>query len=225
MTFFLRISLLLLLAALPALSQAAPEKIVQSAANTARPRAVKRPKVQPVTVVLPAAALHQTLSSLLPLPVEEIDAAGRRFQGSITIDSISSLSVEQGRIVLAGQLSGRDLSMNASVGSQNIHIRLGSLALPVICEVALRFDRSRQFLLLTPMFKRTSSGRNEAEEGLMALLNNLSKEYQVPLRNLLPLSGMIGSKQVRLRMEPLDIRAENGAVTLWLRPVAAGKRR
>ena len=45
----------------------------------------------------------------------------------------------------------------------------------------------------------------------------------MPLRNLLPLPGAIGSKQMRLRMEPLDIRAENGVVTLWLQPVAGGK--
>jgi hypothetical protein len=225
MTAYFRIFAALLLVTLPALGQAAPEKIVQPVVNTARPRAVKRPKVQPVTVILPAAALHQTLSSLLPLPLEDIDAAGRRFQGSIVLDSISSLTINQGRIILAGQLSGRDLSMNASVGSQNIHIRLGSLTLPVLCEVTLRFDRHRQLLLLTPVFRRSSSGSNEAEEGLMALLNNLSKEYQVPLRNLLPLSGAIGSKQVRLRMEPLDIRADDGVVTLWLRPVTGGKRR
>ncbi len=224
MITLLRSLLLVLLLCLPVLSQAAPEQPVQRlerpSARTTRPSAVKRPKLQPVTIILPASALHQTLSSILPLPVEEIDAGGRRFQGSITLDSVSSLSIDQGQLVLIGQLSGRNLSVNANVGSQNIHIRLGSLTLPVTCEVNLRFDRRRQLLLFTPVFKRSVNSRNEAEEGVMALLNNLSKEYQVPLRKLKPFAGAIGGKQVFLRMEMLDIRAEKGAVTLLLRPIA-----
>ena len=220
MTYRLHFLLLVLLISMPVFSYAAPEQAPQRLERATRPRAVKRPKIQPITIVVPASALQQTLSSILPLPMEEIDAAGRRFQGSITLDSVSSLTIDQGLFVLVGQLSGRNLSVNANVGSQDIHIRLGSLTLPVTCEIRFRFDRRRQVILFTPVFKRSSNSRNDAEEGVMALLNNLSKEYEVPLRQLKPFTERLGGKQVFLRMEVLDILAEKNAVTVELRPIA-----
>lgn len=226
MTRFLRSAALLCLVSFPAFADAAaPEptaktpKVPPPAAAKARP--AKKLKAQPVTIVLPESALFQTLSGLLPLPIEH--DASKQFKGEITFDSISSLSVDNGQIIISGQLSGRNMSMNADVGGQSIQIRLGSLALPVVCETSLRFDPAKQLLLLTPRFQRSARGNGEADEPLLALLNSLSKQYEVPLRNIMPINGEIGSAKVHLRMEPLDIRAEDGAVTLRLRPVA-GKR-
>jgi hypothetical protein len=221
MIAFLRSLLFIFFICLPVVSQAAPKQPIQQFERpVTRPRAVKRLKIQPVTITLPASAVQQIVRDILPLPIEEIDAGGRRFQGDIILDSVSSLTIDRGQLVLVGQLSGRNLSVNANVGSQNIHIRLGSLILPVTCEISLRFDRRRQLLLFTPIFKRSSTSRNDAEEGVMALLNNLSKEYQVPLRKLKPFVGVIGGKQVFLRMEVLNIQAEDDAVTILLRPIA-----
>lgn len=176
-------------------------------------------------LILPASALHQTLSSLLPLPIEQLGAGGQRFQGRISIESLQSLIVDRGQIILTGRLSGHDLSVNASVGSQNINVRLGSLTLPVVCKVALRFDPARRLLLLTPVFQTSSSSGNQAEAGLLTMLNSLSREYQLPLHDFLPLTGQLGSSLVRLHTEPLNIRAEKGAVTLWLRPSVQKLRR
>lgn len=220
-----RAVLFLLLACAPALASAAQDQPAAKAqtppsrqAAKARPKAARQPKTQPVLLVLPEDALFQALSSLLPLPLEH--SAGQQLQGSLTVDSISSLTADKGRIVVSGLLSGRNMSMNADVGGQSIQIRLGSLSLPTVCELTVRFDPARQLLLLTPRFQRSAQGKGDADEPLLALLNSLSKEYAVPLRNFMPVSGEIGSAKVQLRMEPLDIRAEDGAVTLRLRPVA-----
>jgi len=221
-----RAAMLLLLACAPAITLAAPERAAKTPPKQsaqARPRAARQSKTQPVLVVLPEDALLQAVSAMLPLPLEH--QGGQQFQGSLSVDSIDSLRVVKGRIIISGQLSGRNMSMNASVGSQSIHVRLGSLALPVICETALRFDQARQTLFVTPVFQRArQGGAGDADEALLALLNSLSKEYAVPLHNLTPLSGQIGSSTVQLRLQPLDIQAEDGAVTLRLRP-AAGKKR
>ena len=226
MTRFFRSAVLLCLVSFPAFAAApVPEpaaktpKVPPPAAAKARP--AKKLKAQPVTIVLPESALFQTLSGLLPLPIEH--DASEQFKGEITVDSISSLTVDNGRIIVSGQLSGRNMSMNANVGGQSIQVRLGSLVLPVICETTLRFDQAKQLLLLTPRFQRAAHGNGDADEPLLALLNSLSKQYEVPLRNVMPINGEIGSAKVHLRLEPLDIQAEDGAVTLRLRPVA-GKR-
>ncbi len=207
---------------LPAFAQAAPPpaKNPPPAAAPAQSKPSKQ-KLSPVTVILPAPALQQALSSLLPLPIDH--NVSEQFQGEITIDSINSLSIDGGRISISGLLSGRNMRMNAHVGNQDIQVKLGQLALPVLCDTELRFDPARQLLLLTPRFQRAAQSGGDSDEALLALLNSLSKEYEVPLRNFLPLTGELGATTVRLRMEPLDIRAEDGAVTMKLRPVA-GKR-
>ena len=221
MTRLLCSAALLCLVSFPALAAAAPVPAARAAKHPPPTRSASKLKAQPVTVVLPESALFQTLSSLLPLPLEH--RAGQQLQGSVTVDSISSLTVDKGRIIVSGLLSGRNLSMNADVGGQSIQIRLGSLSLPTVCELTVRFDSAKQLLLLTPRFQRSAQGNGDADEPLLAMLNSLSKQYEVPLRNIMPINGEIGSAKVHLRMEPLDIRAEDGAVTLRLRPVA-GKR-
>ena len=221
---------LLLLACAPALAAAAPDQPTVQALSPSRhttkvrPNAARPPKAQPVLIVLPEDALFQALSGILPLPIEH--DVSEQFKGEITVDSISSLTIDKGRIIVSGQLSGRNMSMNASVGNQSIQVRLGSLVLPVICETALRFDQARQLLVVTPRFQRAGHSGGDADEALLALLNSLSKEYLVPLRNLTPFSGQIGSSTVQLRLQPLEIEAEDGTVTLRLRPVAGnGKKR
>lgn len=182
----------------------------------ARPR--QRQAVQPITLTIPAPALQQTLADLLPLPVEQ-PRRSPQFRGTITVDSISSLSMDKGQVLMSGQISGRNMAISTNVGGQDIHIRLGNVSLPVICEVSLRLDRRRQEILLTPRFQRSTQSIGEADEALVSLLNSLSQEHAIPLHDLLPLSGEVGGKPVQVRMEALDLRVENNLLTLRLRPV------
>lgn len=177
----------------------------------------KRQPAQPITLSIPALALHQMLAEILPLPIEQ-PKRSPSFQGTITIDSISSLSIDKGQVQISGQISGRNMAINTNVGGQNIQVRLGSMSLPVICEVSLRLDRRRQEILLTPRFQRSTQSIGEADEALVSLLNGLSQEYSIPLHDLIPFSGEIGGKPVQIRMEALDLRAEKNLLTLRLRP-------
>ncbi len=227
MTRLLRSAALLCFISFPVLAAAAPEPAAQTPPRQPakiRPKAVRQQQhVQPMLVVLSEDALLQAVSAMLPLPLEH--QGGQQFQGDLSVDSIDSLSVDNGRIIVSGQLSGSNMSMNADVGGQSIHVRLGSLALPVVCEAALRFDQARQTLLITPSFRRArAGGAGDADEALLALLNGLSKPHEVALRDLMPLSGRIGATKVHLRIELLELRAEDGAITLRLRPAAAKKR-
>jgi hypothetical protein len=180
-------------------------------------RSGKRQAVQPITLTVPAPALHQMLAGLLPLPLEQ-PSKSTQFQGTITIDSISSLSMDTGQVQISGQISGRNMAISTNVGGQNIHVRLGNMSLPIVCDVGLRFDRRQQQVLLTPRFQRSTQSLGEADEALVSLLNTLSQEYAVPLHDLLPFSGELGGKPVQIRMEVLDLRAENNLLTLRLRP-------
>jgi hypothetical protein len=212
MTILIRCLLLFCLLCAPVSAQAAPAKNKRSSPPA---------ESDPVAIVLPASALHRTLRGLFPLPLD-LPEENRQFKGSITVDSISSLTVANGRIVVSGQISGRNLSMNAEVAGQSLHIRLGSLTLPVACEIFLRLDHEEQTLFLTPRFQSKAQPANP-DDAVVPLLNSLSREYAVPLDDLRQ-TWKTDSGIIALRLEPVDIRTADDALILHLQPTAARKK-
>ena len=170
-----------------------------------------------ITLTMPSAALHQTISNMLPMSLEQIGQQ-KRFEGTITVDSISRLAVKENTISLQAQLSGRNMKMTTSIGGQNIQVKLGQLVLPVTCDIALRFDTKKKRLFLTPQFKNPDHGKSNSAKTLLPLLNGLSREYPVPLDNLAPFTGQIGSQTVSARMEIVNIKAAKNNLIIQFRP-------
>ncbi len=171
---------------------------------------------KPITITLPATTLHKTLSDMLPLPIE-LKKKNSKFQGTVVIDSISRLAVAKNRISVSGRLTGRKLMMQAKVGNQTIQIKLGKLVLPVTCDLALRFAPAKKTLFLFPKFQQPADSKSNADQTVVSLLNSLSREYPLPLDELTPLVWDMGSKQVSLYLDPVDIRAEKNTLILKLR--------
>ncbi len=172
----------------------------------------------PVTITLPASALHKTISDMLPLPLEQ---NGSNFQGTITVDSINKLEIHNDLISVQGQVSGKDMQLTTTIGGQDIKLKLGKLALPVTCDISLRYDRQKKTLFLTPRFQNPTHGTSNSAKTLLPLLNSLgNKEYPVKLDKISPFNAKIGSKTVSLRLEPVDIKAGNNEMILKLQPIA-----
>ncbi len=173
---------------------------------------------EPVTISLPAAALHQTIRDMLPLPLEQ---NGDKFQGTITLDSISKLEINQDLISLQGQVSGKDMQLTTSIGGQNLKLKLGKLTLPVTCDISLRYDPATKTLFLTPRFQNPTHATGNSTKTLLPLLNSLgNREYPVKLDKISPFNATIGSTTVSVKMEPVDIRAVKNKMILKLRPIA-----
>ena len=103
----------------------------------------KAGQTPPISLTIPVSTLHQALSSLLPLPIEP-RKRNSNFQGPFVVDSISRLAVKQNNVIaLQGQLSGRNMAVNARVGGQTIQIKLGQMVLPVSCDIALHCNGDR----------------------------------------------------------------------------------
>lgn len=175
-------------------------------------------KNQPMTITLPAPALHQAISDILPLPLEQ---NGKQFQGTITVDSISKLAINDNLISVQGQVSGKDMELTTNIGGQDIKLNLGKLVLPVTCDISLRYDPKKKTLFLSPKFQNPTHGTSNSAKTLLPLLNALGNhEYPVTLDTISPFNAKIGSKNVSVRMEPVDIRAGNNEMILKFRPVA-----
>ncbi len=172
----------------------------------------------PVTITLPASTLQHTIASMLPLPLEQ---NGKKFQGTITVDSIRKLEIHENRIYLEGQVSGRDMQITTNIGGQDLKLNLGKLVLPVTCNIGLRFDPNKQTLFLRPQFQNPTHGNANSAKTLLPLLNSLgNREYPVKLDKISPLNASIGSRRISLRMQPTDIRAGDNILVVKLRPVA-----
>ena len=178
----------------------------------------KAAKNLPITITLPAPALHQAISDILPLPLEQ---TGKQFQGTITVDSISKLAINDNLISLQGQVSGSDMQLTTNIGGQDIKLNLGKLVLPVTCDISLRYDPKKKTLFLTPRFQNPTNGKSNSAETLLPLLNALgNREYPVTMDTINAFNAKIGSKNVSVRMDPVDIRAGNNEMILKFRPVA-----
>ncbi|RWX45908.1 hypothetical protein VU01_11774 [Candidatus Electrothrix marina] len=179
----------------------------------------KAGQTPPVSLTLPLATLHQALSSLLPLPVEQ-KKKNSNFRGTFVIDSISRLAVKQNVIALQGQLSGRNMAVNAQVGGQTIQIKLGQMVLPISCDIALRYDQKRKTLFLRPTFYNQAPQHDPAATALAPLLEGLNKEYTLPLNKLDPLVGKLGVTPIFVQLEPVDIRLNGDSLVFQFRPHA-----
>lgn len=134
------------------------------------------------------------------------------------MDSITRLAVQQNVIAVQGQLSGRNMAVNAQVGGQTIQIKLGEMVLPVSCDIALRYDRERKTLFLRPTFYKQARQQDPAAASLAPLLDGLSREYALPLDKLDPLAGKLGVTPIFVQLEPVDIRLRGDSLELQFRP-------
>lgn len=181
---------------------------------------VKAGQTAPVSLTFPVETLHQTLNNLLPLPLE-LQKKNRRLRGSVVVDSISRLTVKRNNVIaLQGHLSGRNMAVKARVGGRTIQIKLGQIALPVSCDIALRYDRKKKTLFLKPTFSKQEAQQNSTAAALKPLLSALSKEYPLPLDQLEALTGEIGGTPISVQLEPVDIGLTKDSLVLRFLPHA-----
>jgi len=176
-----------------------------------------RAENQPIVITIPAQALHQTISDMLPLPLEQ---TGNKFQGTITVDSISKLAINNNLISIQGQVSGTDMQLTTNIGGQDIRLKLGKLVLPITCDISLRFDPKKKTLFLTPRFQNPTHGQSNSAKTLLPLINALgNREYPLQLDTLKPMTSTIGQSTVSVQMEPVNIRAAHNEMVLEFRTI------
>ena len=174
---------------------------------------------QPITTSIPADILHLTVSDALPIA---LDSNKELIDGEIVIESLETLKIAEDRISLQGVVLGNNLSLNTNIGGQVIKLKLGSLRLPVSCDLFLRFDTQQKKLFVTPEFPPRTTAKNGAQEDpLASLLAGLGgKEYPVNFGSMEPFVLKIGKKNVPFNMEPVGVATSVGALVLQLMPKA-----
>jgi hypothetical protein len=172
---------------------------------------------QVVTITMPAEMLRRTISDALPIPLE---TKSQYVEGNIVIDTLDRLQVNEKSIFLRGVVLGRNLAVVTNIAGQDIKMKLGSVRLPLSCELFLRFDRKKKTLFVTPRFpKPRNMNSMDPADALLPLLATLSdKEYPVELDSIQPFYARIGSRNIPIKLEPVDMQAMGGMLVFKMQP-------
>lgn len=172
---------------------------------------------QSVTISIPDAVLFQAIKDGLPFPIE---AKSQYVQGDVFLQSLEKLEVLENSLFLKGVVAGRDFTMNTTIAGKDISMNLGSVQLPLSCELFLRFDGNKKILFVTPRFpKPKSMYTTDPADALLLLLSSLGeKEYPVELGAIQPILAKAGTHDILIELEPVAIQTQKGLLLIRMRP-------
>ncbi len=174
-------------------------------------------KTDVVTIFLPAEVIRATLQDILPLNIEEPNGY---VEGTLILNSISRLEMGENSAVLQGTVVGKNLSVVTQVGSQPLRIKVGDLQLPLTYDLFFRYDQAGKVLYVTPRLRQpVSEPVSDMAGSVMSVLTLFSnREYPVSLDSLKTFTAKVGSQDVTVTMEPVDIRVSNGQMVVRMVP-------
>ena len=172
---------------------------------------------QSVTISIPDDVLFRAIKDGLPIPIE---AQSQYVQGDLSVQSLEKLEVREKSLFLKGVVAGRNFTMNTTIAGKEISMDIGSVQLPVSCELFLRFDGNKKVLFVTPRFPKPKSLYTaDPADALMLLLSSLGeKEYPVELGAMQPILAKAGTRDISIELEPVDILTQKGLLLIKMRP-------
>jgi len=172
---------------------------------------------QAATISLPDGVLLRAIKEGLPIPIK---AQSQYVQGDIIIQSLEKVQVREKSLFLQGVVSGQNLTMNTTIAGKEISMNIGSMQLPVSCELFLRFDANKKVLFVTPRFPRPKSlYSTDPADALLLLLSSLDeKEYPLELGSIHPILAKAGTSTILIELEAVDILTQKGLLLIMMKP-------
>ncbi|MDT8444257.1 MAG: hypothetical protein RQ722_08190, partial [Desulfuromonadales bacterium] len=103
----------------------------------------------------------------------------------------------------------------------DLSMKLGTVMLPVTCELLMRFDKAAKILFVTPRFSKPGESGVGTELGdvlLPVLTAFANKEYPVEFDAIKPLLARVGTRDIPINLEMVDIQTKQGLMIIKLRP-------
>ena len=172
---------------------------------------------QAATITIPDDVLFRTVKDGLPISIE---AQSQYLQGDVIIQSLEKLQIRENSIFLQGVVSGQNFTMTTTIAGKEISMNLANVRLPVTCELFLRFDGNKKVLFVMPRFPKPKSLYTaDPVDALLLLLSSLGeKEYPVELGSIQPIVAKVGTQNIPITLEPVDIQTQEGLLLIKLRP-------
>lgn len=171
---------------------------------------------QPATMTLPETFVAELVARSLP---QKFKLQSNGLLGSVSVDKISKLQLEQDKLSGRATLSGHELNIVTDVAGHQLRMKIGTLTMSFQCEVTTRFDARTQTLYLRPVItdlQSTDRSKTEIASTIALLFNN--RELPLPIENLSPMLIDAGDKALSLSLNIGDIRLQPDKLLLHILP-------
>ncbi len=174
------------------------------------------PAQEVITMSLPKNIIQEIIIKSLPLSTRIKSSA---LIGSVSIDKIKNLQLQQNKLSSHITLSGYDLNVVTSIGGHDLRMKIGSLTMGFQCDATIRFDAKKQTLYVKPVISKlqsTDKQKTDIASALVLLLNN--REFPVHIEKLKPIVTNTGSKLLNISMVVSDINIQSDRMVLSIIP-------
>lgn len=172
---------------------------------------------QDITLQLPEATLADVLTRMLPI---QIDRPHEMIKGTLAIDKISRLKLDNNAVSALVSLTGHDLQVTTDIAGQQLRLNIGTVEMDCALSATLRYDRATQTLFITPQISTINSEGNANNGKAGALLAGLlnGREIPVTIDRLQPIVTNAGGKKVTIKLKLAEVAVVPHLLTLYLRP-------
>jgi len=175
-----------------------------------------------IILTLPQSVVADTLAKALPIQIDETSDA---LAGSIALKRIDNLAFNDQGLSGKVSLSGRDMKLSTSLGSQKINVNVGNVDLSFSVSAKTRYDRKTETLLIHPVVTDINEqGGQNGEIGtlIVALFND--QDIPVKLDRLQPIIADIGGKKLVIETRVENVIFKPGKLQIDLLPKTSVKK-
>jgi hypothetical protein len=175
------------------------------------------PGQEAITMTLPKSLIQEAITKSLPL---EFNVQSDTLSGSVSVDKIQDLQLQQNKLSSHITLSGHKLNIVTNIAGHALRMKIGSLTMAFQCETTIRFDAQQQTLYVKPVItelQSTDRQKTDVASALALLFNN--REFPIHIEKLRPIAAEAGSKLLSISMIISDIKIQPDSLLLSISPL------
>ena len=169
-----------------------------------------------VALTIPEAILVKAVQQSLPV---QIDPGSDTVGGSIHIENIENLQLDDQNISASVTLVGNEIQIKTTIAGQQLRLKVGNVKLEFAITADTRFDNATQTLFIKPTVTDLQTKDGQAGDELGTLLVGLfnGQEFPLAIDKLQPIITDTGSKKLAIEMVITDITiSENRNMHPWI---------
>lgn len=170
-----------------------------------------------ITLTIPESVLSEAVQQSLPVP---IDTGSDTVAGSISIENIDQLQLEEQQISALVTLIGNDIQIKTTIAGQQLRLKVGDVKLEFNITADTRYDAPSQTLFIKPTVTDLKSENSQSGDELGNLLAGLfnGREFPLAIDRLQPIITDTGSKKLAIGMQIKNVTITRNLLTLHLLP-------
>lgn len=172
---------------------------------------------QTLTLTIPESVLAEAVRKSLPFL---LDTGSDTVEGSIWIQSIENLQLEDQQISGIVTMIGNDILISTSIAGQQLRLKVGTVKLTFNLAADSRFEDASQTLFIRPTVTDLKTDEGQAGDELGVLLIGLfnGREFPLAIDRLQPIITDTGEKKLAIGMRIKNITISRNMLSLHLLP-------